>query len=148
MSLLAAIFTGREVKARELMALPWTNINAQYANGNTPLILAVQGTSKKKTMMEENLPRENSLIEWKKFASGADLTTLDLIVAGNNDKLVALLLDHPQVNVNLRGLDGYTALIRASGDRADYVAMLLSNPDIDPNLATYFGTTALTYAIR
>ena len=47
MSLLAAIFTGREVKARELMALPWTNINAQYANGNTPLILAVQGTSKK-----------------------------------------------------------------------------------------------------
>ena len=45
MGLLAAIFTGREVKARELMALPWTNINAQYANGNTPLILAVQGMS-------------------------------------------------------------------------------------------------------
>ena len=43
MGLLAAIFTGREVKARELLALPWTNINAQYANGNTPLILAVQG---------------------------------------------------------------------------------------------------------
>ena len=36
---------GRESKARELLALPWTNINAQYANGNTPLILAVQGTS-------------------------------------------------------------------------------------------------------
>ena len=46
MGLLAAIFTGREVKARELMALPWTNINAQYANGNTPLILAVQGKLK------------------------------------------------------------------------------------------------------
>ena len=45
MGLLAAIFTRREVKARELMALPWTNINAQYANGNTPLILAVQGMS-------------------------------------------------------------------------------------------------------
>jgi len=109
MGLLAAIFTGREVKARELMALPWTNINAQYANGNTPLILAVQG---------------------------------------NNDRLVSLLLDHPQLSVNLRGLDGYTALIRAAGDRADYVAMLLSHPQIDPNLATYFGTTALTYAIR
>ena len=47
MGLLAAIFTGREVKARELMALPWTNINAQYANGNTPLILAVQGMLRK-----------------------------------------------------------------------------------------------------
>ena len=45
MGLLAAIFTGREVKARELLALPWTNINAQYTNGNTPLILAVQGKS-------------------------------------------------------------------------------------------------------
>jgi len=109
MGLLAAIFTGREVKARELMALPWTNINAQYANGNTPLILAVQG---------------------------------------NNDKLVSLLVEHPQLSVNLRGLDGYTALIRAAGDRADYVAMLLSHPDIDPNLVTYFGTTALTFAVR
>jgi hypothetical protein len=29
------------------MALPWTNINAQYANGNTPLILAVQGKALK-----------------------------------------------------------------------------------------------------
>lgn len=109
MGLLAAIFTGREVKARELLALPWTNINAQYANGNTPLILAVQG---------------------------------------NNDQLVSLLVQHPQVNVNLRGLDGYTALIRAAGDRGDYVDVLLSHPDIDVNLATYFGTTALTNAIR
>ena len=25
------------------MSLPWININAQYANGNTPLILAIQG---------------------------------------------------------------------------------------------------------
>ena len=25
------------------MTLPWININAQYANGNTPLILAIQG---------------------------------------------------------------------------------------------------------
>ena len=67
---------------------------------------------------------------------------------GNNDKLVSLLVEHPQLSVNLRGLDGYTALIRAAGDRADYVAMLLSHPDIDPNLVTYFGTTALTYAVR
>ena len=35
--------SGRVDKAQELLALPWTNINAQYANGNTPLILAVQG---------------------------------------------------------------------------------------------------------
>ena len=34
---------GRVDKAQDLLALPWTNVNAQYANGNTPLILAVQG---------------------------------------------------------------------------------------------------------
>lgn len=62
--------------------------------------------------------------------------------------MVSLLLAHPKLSVNLRGLEGYTALIRAAGDRADYVAMILSHPDTDPNLATYFGTTALTNAIR
>jgi hypothetical protein len=31
---------------------------------------------------------------------------------GNNDYLVELLLQHPQLNVNLRGMEGYTALIR------------------------------------
>ena len=70
------------------------------------------------------------------------------VLLGNNDRLVSLLVAHPQLSVNLRGLDGYTALIRAAGERADYVAMLLSHSDIDPNLATYFGTTALTNAIR
>ena len=39
------VSAGREGKARELLPLPWININAQYSNGNTPLILAVQGES-------------------------------------------------------------------------------------------------------
>lgn len=39
---------GREIKARELLPLPWININAQYSNGNTPLILAVQGEEERK----------------------------------------------------------------------------------------------------
>ena len=79
----------------------------------------------------------------------ADLKFISVLFSlGNNDHLVRLLLEHPQVNVNLRGLEGYTALIRAAGDRADYVYLLLSHPAINPNLATYFGTTALTNAIR
>eukprot|EP00095_Tigriopus_kingsejongensis_P005436 maker-scaffold224_size251237-snap-gene-0.17 protein:Tk05436 transcript:maker-scaffold224_size251237-snap-gene-0.17-mRNA-1 annotation:"ankyrin repeat-containing protein" len=109
MGLLAAIFTGRENKAQELLMLPWTNINAQYTNGNTPLILAVQG---------------------------------------NNEIIVRLLLNHPDLKVNLRGLDGYTALIRACQDRPDFVRMLLARADTEVNLANYFGTTALMYAIR
>ena len=84
----------------------------------------------------------------KTLAPLSDIYVLSAAFTGNNDKLVCLLVEHPQLNINLRGLDGYTALIRAAGERADYVAVLLSHPNIDPNLATYFGTTALTNAIR
>ena len=60
-----------------------------------------------------------------------------------------LLLEHPKINVNLRGLDGYTALIRACGhERIEYVRMLLNHPNTNVNLATYYGSTALTFAIR
>ncbi len=85
------------MKARELLALPWTNINAQYANGNTPLILAVQGASQ----LFCNLVTQPLIMTQHIF-----------LLAGNNDQLVSMLLDHPQLSVNLRGLDGYTALIR------------------------------------
>jgi ankyrin repeat protein len=59
-----------------------------------------------------------------------------------------MLLDHPFCKVNLRGMDGFTALIRACQDSSDIVALLLSRPDTDINIATYYGTTALTYGIR
>ena len=68
---------------------------------------------------------------------------------GNSLSLVQMLLEHPKINVNLRGMDGYTALIRSCGhERIEYVRMLLNHPDINVNLATYYGTTALTFAIR
>ncbi len=59
------------------------------------------------------------------------------LILGNNDYLVELLLQHPGLNVNLRGLDGYTALIRACQERADYVAMILSHPEVDINLVFF-----------
>ena len=62
--------------------------------------------------------------------------------------LVRLLLEHPYINVNMRGMDGYTALIRACQERPDLVALLIARPDTDVNMSTYFGTTALTYSIR
>ncbi|QQP33136.1 Uncharacterized protein FKW44_024416, partial [Caligus rogercresseyi] len=59
-----------------------------------------------------------------------------------------MLLDHPMINVNQRGLDGYTALIRACYDRPDFVRILLTRPETQINLSTYFGSSALTYAVR
>ena len=107
----------------------------------------VQRHTKILTLLKIHPLNQEPLKLWPE-APFSDIYVLLTSFTGNNDKLVCLLVEHPQLNVNLRGLDGYTALIRAAGERADYVAMLLSHPNIDPNLATYFGTTALTNAIR
>ena len=81
----------------------------------------------------------------------------------NHGSIVRLLLARPDIRVNMRGMDGHTALIRACFERcvaacsvtrlteccrADLVRLLLQRPDTDVNLATYYGTTALTFAIR
>jgi len=129
MALLAAIFTGRESKARELLALPWTNINAQYANGNTPLILAVQGN---------NLSLVQLLLEHPKI--NVNLRGLDgytaLIRACGHERIeyVRMLLNHPNTNVNLATYYGSTALtfaIRCGNDEAAH--LLLRRWDIDVN---------------
>lgn len=129
MALLAAIFTGRENKARELLSLPWTNVNAQYANGNTPLILAVQGNSVSLVQMLLEHPAINVNLR------GLDGYTA-LIRACGHEKIdyVRMLLAHPLINVNLATYYGTTALsfaIRCGND--DAVFMLLSRWDVDVN---------------
>ena len=136
------ILLGRVDKAQELMALPWTNINAQYANGNTPLILAVQGTNLHFIYYCEQI----ICICIYVFACNFHKHCFS---SGNSEILVQMLISHPNINVNLRGLDGYTALIKASGqEKVSFTKMILSHPYTNVNLATYYGETALTHAIR
>ena len=71
-----------------------------------------------------------------------------IAVQENHTRIVHMLLSRYDIKVNMRGLDGYTALIRACYERSDLVKTLLSRHDVDVNLATYYGTTALTFAIR
>ena len=144
------IFLGRVDKAQELLALPWTNINAQYANGITPLILAVQGTylylfiTLNSYVLSFNI---SQMFCYTKLFSIVISQTLFL--SGNSEILVQMLITHPNINVNLRGLDGYTALIKACGqEKVSYTKMILSHPYTNVNLATYYGETALTHAIR
>ena len=69
--------------------------------------------------------------------------------SGNSERLVQLLICHPNINVNLRGQDGFTALIKACGqEKATFVNLILSHPHTNINLSTYYGETALTHAIR
>ena len=82
------------------------------------------------------------------YYTGIYVFPFPFCLLGNHELLVRLLLEHPYINVNMRGMDGYTALIRACQERPDLVALLISRPDTDVNMATYFGTTALTYSIR
>ena len=74
---------------------------------------------------------------------------LHLYFLGNSEKLVQMLICHPNINVNLRGSDGFTALIKACGqEKLSFIIMILSHPHTNVNLSTYYGETALTHAIR
>ena len=74
---------------------------------------------------------------------------LYLYFLGNSEKLVQMLICHPNINVNLRGSDGFTALIKACGqEKLSFIIMILSHPHTNVNLSTYYGETALTHAIR
>lgn len=129
MAFLAAVFTGRVDKAQELLALPWTNINAQYANGNTPLILAVQGNSEKLVQMLICHPNINVNLR------GSDGFTA-LIKACGQEKLsfIIMILSHPHTNVNLSTYYGETALTHAiRNGNEEAVQLLLRRPDIDVN---------------
>jgi len=135
MAFLAAVFTGRVDKAQDLLALPWTNINAQYANGNTPLILAVQGNSERLVQLLICHPNINVNLR------GQDGFTA-LIKACGQDKatFVNLILSHPHTNINLSTYYGETALthaIRCGNEEA--VHLLLRRPDIDVNLQSCGG---------
>ena len=101
-----------------------------------------------RTTLELLREEKRLLISDNNTQTFAGNTPLIIAVQENHTRIVQLLLSRPDIRVNMRGLDGYTALIRACFDRSDIAKMLLLRPDVDVNLATYYGTTALTFAIR
>ena len=71
----------------------------------------------------------------------------------SSNKTVKILLEHPNINVNLQSEYGWSALMSASGETntdstEETVKMLLEHPNIDVNLQNEQGYTALTHACR
>ena len=75
--------------------------------------------------------------------------TTALIVASANGRteIARMLLERPEILVNLQDEDGETALMRASANvRTEIVKLLLERPEIDVNLQDEDGETALMRA--
>ncbi|TRY74767.1 hypothetical protein TCAL_05674 [Tigriopus californicus] len=142
MGLLAAIFTGREAKARELLTLPWTNINAQYANGNSPLILAVQGNNEIIVRLLLNHPQVNVNLR------GLDGYTALIRACQDRPDFVRMILARADTDVNMATYFGTTALtyaIRCGNEEA--VQYLLMRADINVNFQSRHGENALIEAV-
>ena len=79
---------------------------------------------------------------------GDDRTPLSLASHHGHLEVVALLLSHPQIDVNAADkVFGNTALIVASRrGHADVVDLLLNHSEIDPNRQSKHGNTALSQA--
>jgi ankyrin repeat protein len=74
-------------------------------------------------------------------------TALVFAADWGNEKLVELLLNHPEIDVNLRPKEGYGPLMRAAnGGFEKCVKLLLGHPGIDVNVQTGSNWTALMIA--
>ncbi|KAH6909411.1 hypothetical protein BKA70DRAFT_1275956 [Coprinopsis sp. MPI-PUGE-AT-0042] len=118
--LLLAVHTNSVVVVKELLSLPDILVNAGDRLGITPLMWALR-----------------LYMQWP----GTQLRT-------NFDQgIAALLLAHPETNVNAQDLYGQSALIKASIRAAEgATTLLLAHPMIKPNQSDSKGETALMIA--
>ena len=75
-------------------------------------------------------------------------TALMGAVGNKHNSIVKLLLDQPAVDVNVKNIDGQTALHWAAYDNAEGARMLLLHKDISANVTDDFGNTALMKAVN
>lgn len=82
------------------------------------------------------------------FLSQQGRSALVWAILSNKEAIALLLIDCPRVNVNLRDLTGYTALIAAAAQNLlTVVERLLLREDLDVNQSDEEGLTALMTAV-
>ena len=114
-------------------------LQPEHDSASTALLVAA--FSGRTERVEELLAREDT--NPNVFYSNGN-TPLILAVQENHTAIVHLLLRRPDILVNMRGLDGYSALIRAASERSDLVKLFLRRRDVDVNLATYYGNEEIS----
>ncbi|XP_040570999.1 uncharacterized protein [Lepeophtheirus salmonis] len=142
MALLASIFTGREERVQGLLMLPWINVNVHYANGNTPLILAVQGNNDKivRLLLEHPMINVNQ--------RGLDGYTALIRACYDRPDFVKILISRPETQINLSTYFGSSALTYAiRNGNTEAVQFLLSRPDIDINFQSRSGENPILEAV-
>ncbi|KAI2494855.1 hypothetical protein MHU86_19659 [Fragilaria crotonensis] len=79
---------------------------------------------------------------------GHDWTALMWASDKGHMEVVCVLLNHAEVDVNIKGAFGLTALAHASGNgNLEVVRALLNHNGVDVNIKDKYGRTALTHAI-
>jgi len=76
------------------------------------------------------------------------ITPLILAIQYSKIEIVKMLLDNPNIDINIQDKNGHTALIHAiTNNKIEIVKMLLDHPNIDINFQNKNGNTALIHAI-
>ncbi|CAB4067395.1 unnamed protein product [Lepeophtheirus salmonis] len=155
MALLASIFTGREERVQGLLMLPWINVNVHYANGNTPLILAVQGNNDKivRLLLEHPMINVNQ--------RGLDGYTALIRACYDRPDFVKILISRPETQINLSTYFGSSALTYAILDlgknpileavayrKIEIAILLLHRSELNVNVVDEKERTPLIMAVQ
>lgn len=131
-----------------LALIPYSDINCQYSTGDWALNLAAKASSLK--VIQKLLAQRDVRVNAKGFKGQ---TVLHNAAELGSEEMMALILAHPGVDINIRDDDGNSPLIRLSrslgrrrADHSDTLVSMLSWPELNVNMQNLNGNTALLVA--
>ncbi|KAJ4011045.1 hypothetical protein NW766_007677 [Fusarium irregulare] len=131
-----------------LTLIPYSDINCQYSTGDRPLNVAAKTSSLKaiEKLFAQKYIRVNA-----KGLRGR--TVLHNAAMAGDERMMALILANPSIDINARDNDGNTAVMtllhylrRRHNEDSDGLALMLSRPELDINAQNLNGNTALLIA--
>ena len=146
MPLHVACVAGPVSAVRQLLALPQIQVNATTSQGSSSLFLAC--TWQKAEVVEELLRHPDIDVNFSPAPVENSLPPLALAAYMGYSAIAGLLLQHPAINVNAAGREGWmNPLCMASYEgHADVVRQLLRHPDIQVNAAAGLSSLGIACA--
>lgn len=131
-----------------LILIPYSDINCRYPTGDRPLNVAAKASSLK--AIQKIFTQGDVDVNAKGFRGQ---TVLHNAATTGDDEIVALLLAHPSIDINIHDDDGNTPFIRLVKsmrwkiqNQSDAFTSFLSKPELDINAQNLNGNTALLAA--
>ncbi len=137
---LKAVWQKNYLETKKLLENPSVNVNATFSvfdmyNKVMP------------NLSNKNMSNFSQIIKNIPGDQSDELIALIYAASVGSKDIVKLLLDHPDIDINIRDSLGWSALMRAAQERnTEIVELLLEKPNIDVNTKNHDGSTALTIA--